>query len=37
MNTWTAQNQTCASACALVFLAGIQSLSEGKLVVHQYL
>ena len=37
MNTWIAQNQTCASACALVFLAGIQRFSEGKLVVHQYL
>jgi len=37
MNTWIAENQTCASACALVFLAGIQRFSEGKLVVHQYL
>jgi hypothetical protein len=37
MNTWIAKNQTCASACALVFLAGIQRFSEGKLVVHQYL
>jgi len=35
MNTWIAENQTCA--CALVFLAGIQRFSEGKLVVHQYL
>jgi hypothetical protein len=37
MNTWIAKNQTCASACALVFLAGIQRFSEGRLVVHQYL
>jgi hypothetical protein len=37
MNTWIAEGQTCASACALVFLAGIQRLGEGKLVVHQYL
>ena len=37
MNTWIAKGQTCASACALVFLAGIQRLGEGKLVVHQYL
>ena len=37
MNTWIAENQTCASACALVFLVGIQRFSEGKLVVHQYL
>ncbi len=37
MNTWIAKNQTCASACALVFLAGIQRFGEGKLVVHQYL
>ena len=37
MNTWIAKRQTCASACALVFLAGIQRLGEGKLVVHQYL
>ena len=37
MNTWIAEKQTCASACALVFLAGIQRFSEGKLVVHQYL
>ena len=37
INTWIAENQTCASACALVFLAGIQRFSEGKLVVHQYL
>ena len=27
MNTWIAKNQTCASACALVFLAGIQRFS----------
>jgi len=37
INTWIAENQTCASACALVFLAGIERFSEGKLVVHQYL
>ena len=37
MNTWIAQNQTCASACALVFLAGTQRFSEGNLIVHQYL
>ncbi|MDA9823178.1 hypothetical protein N9C56_11830 [Paracoccaceae bacterium] len=37
MNTWIAENQTCASACTLVFLAGIQRFSEGKLVVHQNL
>ena len=37
MNTWIAHKQTCASACALVFLAGTQRLSEGNLIVHQYL
>ena len=37
INTSIAENQTCASACALVFLAGIERFSEGKLVVHQYL
>ena len=37
MNTWISQNQTCASACALVFLAGTQRFSEGNLIVHQYL
>jgi len=31
------QYSTCASACALVFLAGLQRFSEGRLVVHQYL
>ena len=37
MNTWIAHKQTCASACALVFLAGTQRFSEGNLIVHQYL
>ena len=37
MDTWIAKNQTCASACALVFLAGTERFSEGKLIVHQYL
>ena len=37
MDTWIAKNQTCASACALVFLAGVERFSEGKLIVHQYL
>ena len=37
MNTWIAHKQSCASACALVFLAGTQRLSEGNLIVHQYL
>ena len=37
MNTWISQHSTCASACALVFLAGVQRFSEGRLVVHQYL
>ncbi|MEJ6708200.1 MAG: hypothetical protein QNK92_05200 [Amylibacter sp.] len=37
MKTWIAKGQTCASACALVFLAGIQRFGEGKLLVHQYL
>ena len=37
INTWIAKSQTCASACALVFLAGVERFSEGKLIVHQYL
>ena len=37
METWISKNQTCASACALVFLAGVERFSEGKLIVHQYL
>ena len=37
MNTWIAHKQTCASACALVFLAGTQRFSDGNLIVHQYL
>jgi len=37
MNTWIAHKQSCASACALVFLAGTQRFSEGNLIVHQYL
>ena len=36
MNTRIIKNQTCASACALVFLAGVERFSEGKLIVHQY-
>ena len=31
------ETQTCASACALIFLAGVERFSEGKLIVHQYL
>ena len=37
MDTWISEDSTCASACALVFLAGIQRTCEGKLLVHQYL
>jgi hypothetical protein len=37
MDTWIAKNHTCVSACALVFLAGVERFSEGKLIVHQYL
>lgn len=37
INTWIAHKQTCASACALVFLAGTQRFSEVNLIVHQYL
>jgi hypothetical protein len=36
-DTWIAKNQTCVSACALVFLAGVERFSEGKLIVHQFL
>ena len=35
METWISKNQTCASACALIFLAGVERFSEGKLIVHQ--
>ena len=31
------ETQTCASACALIFMAGVERFSEGKLIVHQYL
>ena len=37
METWISRNQTCASACALIFFAGVERFSEGKLIVHQYL
>lgn len=37
METWISKNQTCASACALIFFAGVERFSEGKLMVHQYL
>jgi len=37
MNTWVAENSICASACALVFVAGVQRLCQGKLIVHQAL
>jgi hypothetical protein len=37
METWISRNQTCASACALIFFAGVERFSEGKLMVHQYL
>ena len=37
MNTWISQHSTCASACALVFLAGVQRFGEGRLVAHQNL
>ncbi|MDA7470030.1 hypothetical protein N8919_01385, partial [Planktomarina temperata] len=37
METWISKNQTCASACALIFFAGVERFSEGKLIVHQYL
>ena len=37
MDTWIAKHQTCASACALIFLVGIERFNEGKLIVHQYL
>ena len=35
METWISRNQTCASACALIFFAGVERFSEGKLIVHQ--
>ena len=35
METWISRNQTCASACALIFFAGVERFSEGKLLVHQ--
>ena len=35
METWISKNQTCASACALIFFAGVERFSEGKLLVHQ--
>jgi hypothetical protein len=37
METWISRNQTCASACALIFFAGVERFSEGKLIVHQFL
>jgi hypothetical protein len=37
METWISRNQTCASACALIFFAGVERFSDGKLMVHQYL
>ena len=37
IKTWVAENSICASACALVFLAGVQRLCRGKLIVHQAL
>ena len=37
METWISRNQTCASACALIFFAGVERFSEGKLIVHHYL
>ena len=37
MDTWISEDSTCASACALVFLAGIQRTCKGKLLVHQFL
>jgi hypothetical protein len=35
METWISRNQTCASACALIFFAGVERFSKGKLLVHQ--
>lgn len=37
MDTWISEGSACASACALVFLAGIERTCEGKLLVHQFL
>ena len=37
ISTWVPKDAVCASACALVFLAGIQRFCEGKIYLHQFL